>query len=268
MQNISHTHTAQGFNVYIFEEAQLVNIYGYISKSCGQQSSVVDPWHFGKDPDPEFAPLTNGSGSCYFRYWPSKMGNKNYFVVFCFLVFSAYYFLKLHLHHFSKIKMHNEVFFLTIFAWWKKDPDPDLVLMDPEPGGPKTYGSGSATLQLPFTEKIMRRVPQKLAWRRACQLEWREWRPLPWPPPYRPAPPRNHERPAPTQYTFHVFRLALIGFVNNWPPGGWSGWIRDAVITDPDADPILNPDPDFFRHCLHKNLGKRVKHFIIFNDLL
>jgi hypothetical protein len=34
--------------------------------------------------------------------------------------------------------------FLTIFAWWQKDPDPDpyLWLMDPDPGGPKTRGSG------------------------------------------------------------------------------------------------------------------------------
>jgi hypothetical protein len=71
-----------------------------------------------------------------------------------------------------------------------------------------------------YREKIMRRAPRELAWRRACQLEWREWRPLSWPPPCRPAPPRNHEMPAPTKYTFHVFRLALIGFVNNWPPGG------------------------------------------------
>ncbi len=35
--------------------------------------------------------------------------------------------------------------FLTIFAWWWKDPDPDpyLWLTDPDadPGGPKTYGS-------------------------------------------------------------------------------------------------------------------------------
>ncbi len=30
----------------------------------------------------------------------------------------------------------------------EKNPDPDksLVLMDPDPGGPKTYGSRSATL--------------------------------------------------------------------------------------------------------------------------
>ncbi len=40
--------------------------------------------------------------------------------------------------------------FLTIFAWWWKDPDPDLYLWltdpDADPGGPKTYGSGSTTL--------------------------------------------------------------------------------------------------------------------------
>ncbi len=35
--------------------------------------------------------------------------------------------------------------FLTIFDWWWKDPDPYLWLTDPDsdPGGPKTYGSGS-----------------------------------------------------------------------------------------------------------------------------
>ncbi len=49
--------------------------------------------------------------------------------------------------------------FLTIFAWWKKDPDPDPYLWqmdsDPDPRGPKTYGSdvsgfgsGSAILLL------------------------------------------------------------------------------------------------------------------------
>jgi hypothetical protein len=41
--------------------------------------------------------------------------------------------------------------FLTIFAWWQKDQDPYLRLEvpDPDPGGPKTHGSGgsgSATL--------------------------------------------------------------------------------------------------------------------------
>ncbi len=53
--------------------------------------------------------------------------------------FSAYYFLKVHLHLFSKIKKSKRspktvgiTVFLTIFAWWQKDPDP---------GGPKTRGS-------------------------------------------------------------------------------------------------------------------------------
>jgi len=36
--------------------------------------------------------------------------------------------------------------FLTIFAWWQKDPDlePHFWLMDPDPGGPKTCGSGGS----------------------------------------------------------------------------------------------------------------------------
>ncbi len=66
-----------------------------------------------------------------------------------FSVFVAYYILKLHSHHFSKITSHKEVaklvgieVFLTIFACLLIDPDPD-------PGGPNTYefcGNGSATL--------------------------------------------------------------------------------------------------------------------------
>jgi hypothetical protein len=50
--------------------------------------------------------------------------------------------LKLQFHHFSKIKINKEVKKIEGI----KDPDPYLVLKDPDPGGPKTYGSGSATL--------------------------------------------------------------------------------------------------------------------------
>ncbi len=42
-----------------------------------------------------------GSGSWYFRHWLSR--NK-----FFKTIFSAYYFLKLHSHHFSKIKSQKE----------------------------------------------------------------------------------------------------------------------------------------------------------------
>jgi hypothetical protein len=83
------------------------------------------------------------------------MATKNYYFSYVF----AYYFLKLHLHHFSVIKKsqdstgRNSKFFLVfllddrrIRSWIVRN----LVLMDPEtdPGGPKTYGSGSATLDL------------------------------------------------------------------------------------------------------------------------
>ncbi len=49
-------------------------------------------------------PLTNWSGSCYFRQWPSRCQQKTNFLT----IFSAYYFLKVHLHHFSKIKSQKE----------------------------------------------------------------------------------------------------------------------------------------------------------------
>ncbi len=49
-------------------------------------------------------PLTNGSGSCYFRHWPSRCQLNKFF----YTIFSAYYFLKLHLHHLSKIKSQKE----------------------------------------------------------------------------------------------------------------------------------------------------------------
>ncbi len=52
-------------------------------------------------------PLTNGSGSgfFYFRHWPSRCQQKtNFFNT----IFSAYYFLKVHLHHISKIKSQKE----------------------------------------------------------------------------------------------------------------------------------------------------------------
>ncbi len=64
---------------------------------------------------------------------------------------------------FSKIKIKKKSQnsrspgFLTSFARWLKDPDPGpyLVQMDPEPGGPKTYGSyGSGSQHCCFEQKF------------------------------------------------------------------------------------------------------------------
>jgi hypothetical protein len=49
-------------------------------------------------------------------------------------IFSAYYFLKLHLHHFSKMKSQKE----------------SQNIRNPDPGGPKTCGSGSGSETLVF----------------------------------------------------------------------------------------------------------------------
>ncbi len=76
------------------------------------ETSVPDPWQFGTDLDmwnrtSAFGSRSgsgsgSGSRSCSFCQWPSR-----YHI---FLPsFFAYYFLKIHLHHSSKIKLHKEV---------------------------------------------------------------------------------------------------------------------------------------------------------------
>ncbi len=82
----------------------------------------------------------NGSGSCYFRHWPSR----------CQFKFFAYYFLKVHLHNFQRKKVKKKsqssrnqgfsyFFYLVIEVWiWIRiqvaqnhvDPDP---ASDPDP---------------------------------------------------------------------------------------------------------------------------------------
>ncbi len=63
-------------------------------------SGSADPclWLMDPDPDP-------GSGSFYFCHWPSRCQQKTNFLT---QFFSAYDFLKLHLHNFSKIKIQKE----------------------------------------------------------------------------------------------------------------------------------------------------------------
>ncbi len=50
-------------------------------------------------------PLTNGSGSFYFHHWPSSFQHKTNLKK----SFSVYYFLKVLIHHFSKVKSKKEV---------------------------------------------------------------------------------------------------------------------------------------------------------------
>ncbi len=102
-------------------------------------SSVGYPWHFGADPDPRIR-----TSDCWIRmreaqkigsYGPGSGCRPGTLV---------------HLHHSSKIRKSHRSYktveimvFLTIFArWWKdRDPDPDpyLWLTDPyaDPGSPK-----------------------------------------------------------------------------------------------------------------------------------
>jgi hypothetical protein len=65
----------------------------------GSGSGSADPCPSLMDPDPD-----PGSGSCYFVIDPQDASKKLIFNT----IFSAYYFLKVHLHHFSKIKSQKE----------------------------------------------------------------------------------------------------------------------------------------------------------------
>ncbi len=95
-----------------------------------------------------------------------------------------------HLHHSSKIKKKSQrsyktleiKVFLTIFAWWWKDPDPYLWLTDPDadPRGLKTYGSYCSDPQhwylhpsCPCSPAVWGRIWKP--WGRAGSLEWLWW---------------------------------------------------------------------------------------------
>jgi hypothetical protein len=59
-------------------------------------SSVLDPVYFCKEPDPDPTLFINDPQDAYKKYFFSQL-------------FFAYYFLKIHLHHSSKVKGHKEV---------------------------------------------------------------------------------------------------------------------------------------------------------------
>jgi hypothetical protein len=73
----------------------------YLKKRCQDKLkiSVVDPRHFGTDPDPirGSIPLTYGSGfgsgSCYFRQCPSRWQQKTFFPSFLLFTFWNYIYI-------------------------------------------------------------------------------------------------------------------------------------------------------------------------------
>ncbi len=112
---------------------------------------VVDPWHFGTDPDPRIRTPVLWV-RIRIRIVPfSSVGDKmptNKF--FCLFVFEGYIFTSVFTFRDKKSKRsHKKVeikVFLTFFACWWKDPGPYKIMTDPDPGGPKTNSSGSTTL--------------------------------------------------------------------------------------------------------------------------
>ncbi len=70
-----------------------------------KQSSVADPWHFGVDPDPRIHASDRilDPDPAIFVIDLQDASKKQ----ICYTIFSAY-FLKVHLHHFSKMKSQKE----------------------------------------------------------------------------------------------------------------------------------------------------------------
>jgi hypothetical protein len=101
-------------------------------------------------------PLTYGSGSgsrygswsCYFHHLSSRCQQKT-----TFNFFFAFYFLKAHIHHFSKIKSPKEVINsgnqgFSYYFCYMIEGSRSLWLIGPNPGGPKTSGSGGSGSRL------------------------------------------------------------------------------------------------------------------------
>jgi hypothetical protein len=124
---------------------------------CGSGSGAAEPclWLLDPDadPDPAFSSLT-------FKR-QKKINLKKKF--FCFFLFEGT-FTSFFKDKKSK-RSHKTVgikVFLTIFAWWQKDPDPEPYLLlvdpDPDPRGPKTcgsgFGSGSGTPAVTILNRI------------------------------------------------------------------------------------------------------------------
>jgi hypothetical protein len=121
-----------------------------------------------------------GSGSCSFVSDFQDV-NKN-------SLFFAFYFFKVHFHHSSQKKSHKTVHinkgFSSFFYLMMEGSVSDSVqiMRDPDPGGPKTYGSygsesGSTTLCLRFAERWIGRYSTVFCWffdrlEPLCHISW------------------------------------------------------------------------------------------------
>ncbi len=99
----THVGISKFFDFYA-QQYQSLHCFVFLVSVIG---SVADPRHFGVDPDPD--PRIHASDQwiriLLFSSLTSKMPAKN---LFFNKIFSAYYFLKLNLYHFSKIKSQKE----------------------------------------------------------------------------------------------------------------------------------------------------------------
>ncbi len=96
VHNCARTRKKTLRSIFIVQSYWYLGFYLYcLFQCCG---SVIC-WYGSGSTDPY---LTNGSGSCNFRQWPSRWQ----LIIICYLSFLAYYFLKLHLNNFSRIKSH------------------------------------------------------------------------------------------------------------------------------------------------------------------
>ncbi len=153
-------------------------------------ASVGDLWHFGADPDPRIriprsVRLTYGSGSGFNSGSDSFLHSLFFHIFFIscpqlhYLEFKKLNFL---LKFCVKILLCGHFFSpLNTFMRKFKDPEPDphLWLMDTDPGGPKTGGSGSGSPTLLFAALTFSFVLQDL--RRPARVVtilpfvWRGW---------------------------------------------------------------------------------------------
>ncbi len=116
----------------------LLPIFPILGPFSCEATSFADPWPFGVDPRIHASDISGfgygfGSGSCCFRHRPSRRQQKTNLKN---ISFSAYYFLKVHLHHFSKIKCQKGS--VVDPEWFFSDPDPTFhrvsdPIPDPDP---------------------------------------------------------------------------------------------------------------------------------------